>query len=209
MSAPRLRSFTLSIDWELEIGRGTPAQLKWVDELTPELVSLLDSLRLPASWGLADPARSAATEAILASAQPHELAVLGDRSWLGWGAGSSRATRELSRRVLGAAARQIPIRSLVLHNESSIANGLPLVEMGIRTIRQPLGHEVLRPVLLATMPKGLRLIERVERLTLPTWWNWWEGQQLAERSHGEVSHLGLDAQQVCNAGSRGWRRVEA
>jgi len=180
MSAPRFGTLTLSIDWELEVGRGTPAQLRWIDELTPELVGLLDSLGMPATWGVADPARSAATEAILASTQFHELAILGDRNWLGWGAGGTRAARELTRRVLGAAARQIPIRSLVLHNESSFAHGLPMVELGIRTVRQPLGHDVLRPVLLASLPKGLQLIERVERLTLPTWWNWWEGTPLTQ-----------------------------
>jgi hypothetical protein len=207
MSAPRLGSLTLSIDWELEIGRGSAAQLRWVDELTPELVALLDSLGMPATWGVADPARSAATEAILASTQPHELAILGDRNWLGWGAGGSRATRELTRRVLGAAARQIPIHSLVLFNESSIAQSLPLLELGIRTIRQPIGHEVLRPAMLAKLPRSLRLVERVQRMTLPRWWNWWEGLQLDDGCG--TCHLGFEAAQLCQAGPRGWRKLTA
>ncbi|WP_425619378.1 hypothetical protein NA78x_003118 [Anatilimnocola sp. NA78] len=209
-------SITLSIDLELEIGRASKAQLRWLDELTPELVTLLDSHAIAATWAVADPGRSAATEAVLASSQPHELAVLGDRSWLGWGAGGSRANRELSRRITGAAARQIAIRTLVLRNESSFANGLPLAELGIRAIRQPIGNEVLRPVSLAGLSHGLQVAEQVQRLALPTWWSWWDWQsQLSAQCRrtslfpgAAVSHFGIDAQQLCDAGPRGLHRLD-
>jgi hypothetical protein len=216
MSALNPTSLTLSIDLELEIGRASPSQLQWLDDLTPELVALLDSHGIAATWAVADPARSAATEAILNSSQPHEIAVLGDRSWLGWGAGGSRAKRELTRRITGAAARQIAIRTLVLHNESSFANGLQLSELGVQTIRQPIGHEVLRPVSLIGLAKGLAVAEQVQRLVLPHWWNnWWEGEsQLAARCRQPsllpdlaTCHLGLDAQQLCSAGPRGIHRL--
>jgi hypothetical protein len=215
MVAVNPTSLTLSLDLELEIGQATPSQLEWLDDLTPELVALLDSHGIAATWAVADPARSAATDAILDSKLPHEIAVLGDRTWLGWGAGGSRANRELARRISGAAARQIDIRTLVLHNESSFANGLQLAELGIQTIRQPIGHEVLRPVSLIGLAKGLAIAEQVQRLTLPNWWNWWEGEspllsrcrqrsRLPERA---TCHLGLDAQQLCLAGPRGLHRL--
>ncbi len=215
MAALNPTSLTLSIDLELEIGRASANQLQWLDDLTPELVALLDSHGIAATWAVADPARSAATEAILASEQPHEIAVLGDRSWLGWGAGGSRAKRELTRRISGAADRQIAIRTLVLHNESSFANGLQLGELGIQAIRQPIGHEVLRPVSLMGLAKGLLIAEQVQRLALPNWWNWWEGEsQLAARCRQPsllpdraTCHLGLDAQQLCTAGLRGLYRL--
>jgi len=214
--APAIGSLTLSIDLELEIGRASKSQLRWLDELTPELVGLLDSHAIAATWAVADPARSAATEAVLASSQPHELAVLGDRSWLGWGAGGCRANRELSRRITGAAARQITVRTLVLRNESSFANGLPLSELGIRAIRQPIGYEVLRPVSIAGLPPGLQVAEQVQRLALPTWWSWWDWQsQLAAQCRrtslfpgAAVYHLGIDAQQLCDAGPRGLHRLD-
>lgn len=215
MSALHPVSITLSLDLELEIGRATATHAQRLDDLTPELVAQLDSYGIPATWGLADPARSAATDAILDSKLPHEIAVLGDRSWLGWGAGGSRANRELARRISGAASRQITIRSLVLHNESSIANGLPLGELGITTIRQPIGHEVLRPVSLAGVGQGLQVAERVRRLALPTWWTWWDGEsQLTYhfRRRNLLSartgyHFGLDAQQLCSAGPRSLGRL--
>ncbi|QDU27985.1 hypothetical protein ETAA8_30770 [Anatilimnocola aggregata] len=216
MADVQLGSITLSIDLELEISRASKTQLRWLDDLTPELVALLDSHAIPATWAVADPARSAATEPVLASTQPHELAVLGDRSWLGWGAGGSRANRELARRINGAAARQITIRTLVLHNESSFANGLPLAELGIRAIRQPIGHEVVRAVSMAGLPHDLQLAEQVQRVTLPTWWSWWDWQsQLATQFRrtslfpGHVAcHLGIDAQQLCDAGPRGLHRLD-
>lgn len=215
MSVLNPTSLTLSIDLELEIGRASASQLQWLDDLTPELVALLDSHGIAATWAVADPARSAATDAILSSQQPHEIAVLSDRSWLGWGAGGSRAKRELTRRVSGAAARNIAIRTLVLHNESSFANGLQLGELGVQTIRQPIGHEVLRPVALGGLAKGLTVAEQVQRLELPSWWNWWEGEsQLAARCRQPslfpdraTCHWGLDAQQLCTAGARGLHRL--
>lgn len=206
---------TLTLDWELEIG-GSP-NWRRIDDLTPDVVDLLDSLRLPATWGVADPARSAATESVLASTQTHELAVLGDRSWLGWGAGGQRASRELTRRILGAAARNIPIRSLLLHHEASIPAGLPLVELGIRSIRQPIGHQVNRPDTLGSLPAGLQLAERVQKLALPQWWNWWDAQlRLVDLFHAHahqagiatVTHLGINAQQLCSAGTRGLIQLE-
>lgn len=215
MPAPNSSSLTLSIDLELEIGRTSPSDLARLDDLTPALVDLLDAHRIVATWAVADPARSAATETILAATQPHEIAVLGDRSWLGWGAGGLRANRELSRRISGAAAREIKIRTLVLHNESSFANGLELAELGIQTIRQPIGHQVLRPVSLMGLAKGLVLAEQVQRLVLPTWWNWWEAdanlttrwRQQSLLSGRATCHLGIDAQQLCSAGPRGLQRL--
>lgn len=204
---------TLSLDLELEISRATPDQLRWLDQVTPELVALLDTHAIAATWAVADPGRSAATEAILNSRQKHELAVLGDRSWLGWGAGGSRASRELARRINGAAARQIRVRSLVLHNEASFALDLPLQELGIQILRQPVGHEVIQPVALASLSPDLLVAEQVQRLSVPGWWSWdWESHLLARcrrlgRLGGQFSgHLGLDAEQLCAGGPRGFQR---
>lgn len=217
MPAPNPSSLTLSIDLELEIGRTSSSDLARLDALTPDLVDLLDAHSIVATWAVADPGRSAATEMILAATQPHEIAVLGDRSWIGWGAGGSRANRELTRRICGATERGINIRTLVLHNESSFANGLDLAELGIQTIRQPIGHQVLRPVSLMGLAKGLVLAEQVQRLVLPTWWNWWESEanlttrwrQQSHLSGRATCHLGIDAQQLCTAGPRGLQRLSS
>lgn len=216
MSAPPSVSITLSLDLELEIGRATATHAQRLDDLTPDLVALLDSHGIAATWGLADPARSAATDAILASRLPHEIAVLGDRSWLGWGAGGSRANRELARRIAGAAGRQIGVRSLVLHNESSIACGLPLADLGIAAVRQPIGHQTTRPNVIMGTSHRLKVADPVQRLALPSWWSWFDHdshpsarlRRRGARTTPTVYHFGLDAQQLCSAGPRALSRLD-
>ena len=71
-----------SIDLELEIERQSWDRQDRLAEIGSELLRLLDRHQIPATWGVADPSLSAATESILASSTPHEVAVLGDRSFL-------------------------------------------------------------------------------------------------------------------------------
>jgi hypothetical protein len=81
--------------------------------LTTELINLMNSYRLPATWAVSDPAHSAATPQILRSAVEHELAILGDANWLGPTAGRTRFARELSRRVLQSRSAGLTISTLV------------------------------------------------------------------------------------------------
>jgi hypothetical protein len=94
--------------------------------VTTELIDLMDAHRLPATWAVSDPAHSAATSRIVRSATPHELAILGDSSWIGETAGRSRFARELSRRVAQARTTGLSIRTLVLRN-ASIEENIDLV----------------------------------------------------------------------------------
>jgi hypothetical protein len=77
------------------------------------LIGLMDSLRLPATWAVSDPAHSGATALVLRSAAGHEMAILGDAHWLGPTAGRTRFARELTRRVSQARAAGIDVCSLV------------------------------------------------------------------------------------------------
>ena len=51
--------------------------------VTRRLISLADSERLPVTWAVSDPAHSAATSLILQSPIEHEMAILGDATWVG------------------------------------------------------------------------------------------------------------------------------
>ena len=70
-----------------------------LETVTAELAERLARYNLPASWAVADPAVSAATERLLHAGAAHEIAILGDRSWVGREAGRARFARELARRV--------------------------------------------------------------------------------------------------------------
>jgi hypothetical protein len=90
------------------------------------LIALADSLRLPVTWAVNDPAHSAATSLVIQSAVEHEMAILGDANWVGATAGRTRFARELLRRITQARATGIAVSSLVPH-VASIENHIDLV----------------------------------------------------------------------------------
>src|SRR3954464_5807578 len=94
--------------------------------VTRRLISLAASERLPITWAVSDPAHSAATSLILQSAIEHELAILGDATWVGATAGRTRFARELIRRLAQARAIGLDVTSLVPH-VASIENQIDLV----------------------------------------------------------------------------------
>src|SRR5687767_5760915 len=94
----RVGTLILSVDLELDWGHQEGYQHERLDEVRRRLVELMRVHALPATWAVADPALSVATESILAANSQHEIAVLGDQAWLGTGWGRIRLGRELARR---------------------------------------------------------------------------------------------------------------
>src|SRR3989304_2860921 len=68
-------------------------------QVTEQLFEMFNRHRLPATWAVGDPAHSAAAGLVAASETRHDLALLGDRYWIGKTAGRTRFARELARRV--------------------------------------------------------------------------------------------------------------
>lgn len=163
---------TLSIDLELDIDQQTEACRERLDELRTELISLLNRRELPATWAVADPAISAATDPILRSKLGHELAVLADQSWYGPGAGRQRLRRELGRRFDRARRAGISLSTLVLRNVNEVSDIDLLVEQGITAIRGP-ADDAQRP------HEGPRSASRADIWHLPSAWRmptqsaWW------------------------------------
>jgi hypothetical protein len=82
-------------------------------DVTSQLVELLDSHRLAATWAVGDPAHSATTALLTLSEIQHEVALLGDHHWLGPNAGRKRFANELARRVSQARASGIALNTLM------------------------------------------------------------------------------------------------
>ena len=118
--------FTLSIDLELDPLRPGRNQPRSLEAITDHLVGLLTRYQVPATWAVADPAISAATEVLLAANAGHEIAILGDPTWVGHEAGRMRFGRELARRVLHGRAAGIPISTLALRG-TELADHLDLI----------------------------------------------------------------------------------
>lgn len=163
---------TLSIDLELEINQQTETCRLRLDDLRAELIALLDQHQIPATWAVADPAISAATEPIFASRIGHELAVLAEQSWFGAGSGRLRLRRELGRRFDRARRAGISLSTLVLRNVDEVSEIDLLVEHGITAIRGP-----ARPAGEAVSPA--RPSSRADIWHLPAAWQfpmqsaWW------------------------------------
>ncbi len=191
--------FTLSIDLELDIHQQTEAYRQRLDDLRNNLITLLEQHQMPATWAVADPAISAATEPIFASTVPHELAVLADRTWFGAGSGRLRLRRELGRRFDRARRAGISLSTLVLRNVDEVSEVDALVEHGISAIRgpaRPIGETVDPP--RSSLRADIWHQPVAWQLPLQSaWWlptNWSLKRRIrkAMRQHSAV-HLAIDS----------------
>lgn len=103
----------VSIDLEPPAIRRSVRPANGLDATTRRLIELFRCYELPATWAVADPVHSAATERLVTLGVRHEIAVMGDSTWVGRQAGRGRFAQELARRVLKARAAGLAISTLV------------------------------------------------------------------------------------------------
>jgi hypothetical protein len=129
---------TISIDLELEIDHFSGPRQTALDRIRDRLIEMCADQQIAATWAVADPARSAASDLILASGRGHEIAVLGDRTWLGRGAGRLRTQRELARRFEGARRVGMSMTTLALRHSDLPLDMNWLAPHGITALREPI-----------------------------------------------------------------------
>ena len=196
-------SVILSIDLELDLNHQETLLQKRLDALRTELVELTRELRLSATWAVADPALSAATESILSANVGHEIAVSGDRAWLGPGCGRLRMSRELARRFGGARKAGVSVTTLALRNVEHVRDLDLLVEQGITAIHRPpvetpsLARKIAAPAIsfgLWHAPMAWRIPDQA------AWWTpgaWLAGHEIRWIVRRRLqSHLQIDAQRL-------------
>ena len=94
----------ISIDLELDPLRRIADQQHGLEAATDRLITLLDTYRVPATWAVADPAVSAATDRLTASGSSHEIAVLGSLRISAAGTNSPSAAMQRFRQDLEGVA---------------------------------------------------------------------------------------------------------
>jgi len=104
----------ISIDLELDPQRRVPNQRRYFEDVAPSLLELLRRYQVCATWGVADPAVSALTDRLTSEGGGHEIAILGDSTWVGLEAGRCRFAREMARRAERARSASLGISSLLL-----------------------------------------------------------------------------------------------
>lgn len=127
---------TISIDLEFDVQDRLHVRQSEMATLVSRSLSVLRALKLPATWAVADPVHSAATDEILASNTKHEIAVLGDETWVGASAGRMRFAHELSRRVESARAAGYAVSTLALRGVQLEDHSDLLVKQRISAVRQ-------------------------------------------------------------------------
>jgi hypothetical protein len=125
----------LSVDLELDLDHQDLPGQERLDHVRRQLVEGMRQAGVAATWAVADPALSAATESILAADPGHEIAVLGDQAWLGPGSGRMRLNRELERRFGGARKAGIASTTLALRNVDHVVDLDLLLDHGITAVR--------------------------------------------------------------------------
>ena len=128
---------TLSIDLEVDAAHLGLAEQRSLEAVTSRLLELMGKYELPATWAVADPAVSAATERVVSLQAGHEIAISGDATWVGREAGRSRFGRELARRATHARASGLAISTLVLKTSELEDHSDLAIKQGITAVRHP------------------------------------------------------------------------
>jgi hypothetical protein len=206
----------LSIDLELEIGSHGPQDESRLDEIRTHLVRLTQQHALPATWAVADPLLSAASEAVLAANVGHELAVLGDRSWMGHGAGRTRLARELTRRFTSARNAGLPVSTLVLRNVEQVPDFDLLLGHGVTAVRNPAVDSAVLARNLATPPLRYGIWQAPTAWSIPPrprWWTSlaWQIQRQIRRAarSGGTLHLQIDAPRLVASGPEALTAIDS
>lgn len=202
MAGPASGQLVVSIDLELENLSHSLAKQKSLDALTSQLVAELGARQMPATFAVADPVLSAATDTITQSAGGHELAVLADATWAGPGAGRERFARELARRFDSARAAGLNVSTLALRHLEMEEHFDLLPKNAISAVRtDPVSR---RGLLLPPQVLRFGVWQLTASLRLPQSARWWlGGSESAARGllkqavkQGHIVHLLIDAPQL-------------
>lgn len=165
---------TISIDWSADdAGLDLVAQ-RAMDRLGDNLAALFGALNLPATLAVADPTALSSVQSLSSSPMQHEIAILGDASWMGREVPPSRFARELARRTEGGRAAGHSVSTLVTKSHALDHAGLA-ARHGITAVRHMRTDK-------STAGRGLRsrslqfgLWSFPVTMTLPGGSRWWPG----------------------------------
>jgi len=207
---------TISIDLELDIDQRATACQRSLDEVTYALLGFCRRHKLAATWAVADPFVSAATECVTGEGVPHELAILGDPLWVGFLVPRQRFARELDRRVHGARAAGLPLTTLALRRTTLQNDADLLVKQGITAVRTSI---VDQDDVVGERPEPLRfgVWKFPVTVSLPSVDNFWalggpprRARRLLRRivRQGGLMTLAIDGSELVDQGRRGLQIVE-
>ncbi len=166
-----------------------------------ELLRMMRARHVPATWAVSR--ADALTDQLVRESAGHDVALLGDASWVGAAAGRTRFARELAARTTALRRRGGELAAIVLRDVSLTEHLDLLVKHRISLIRAGTSD---RPQMTPLQPQSLRfgvwlapvwaVIPRTDR------WSWLGAaplvRQAARRAaqSGGVAHLVVDAERL-------------
>jgi hypothetical protein len=196
----------LSIDLELDVEHQEAHLQRRLDEVRSRLVEMTKSAAIPTTWAVADPTLSAASESILSAGCGHELAVLGDRAWIGPGCGRVRLDRELARRFSAPRKAGMAVSTLALRNVEQVVDLNLLLDHGVTALCGPAAEHPALARKLGQPPTRFGLWQPPAAWQLPLQSSWWspaawlvrrEIKQAIRRQ--SLMHVRLDAPRLVGA----------
>jgi hypothetical protein len=170
---------------------------------------------VPATWAVADPLLSAASDQVLSAGVGHELAVLGDRTWIGYGAGRTRLARELARRFDALRKTGIPVATLALRNVEQVLDLDLLVDHQVSAIRGPAVESAAQVRRTPPHPIRFGIWQAPTPWRIPPGAGWWISagwriRREIERTirRGGQLHLAIDAPRLIEAGDEGLTAIQ-
>jgi hypothetical protein len=137
ISGDSLGTLVLSIHLELDLEDQTRRDEQRLDDIRSRLIDMTKTSGVSATWAVADPMLSVASESLLAAGVGHEVAVLGDEAWLGQGCGRGRLARELARRFSAPRKIGMAVSTLALRNMTQVGDYDLLIQNGVTAISGP------------------------------------------------------------------------
>jgi hypothetical protein len=161
----------ISIDLAIEGAQRGLVEQRSLDRVAHLLLDLLDEYQLPATWTMSDPAVSTIALKVLRAGPAHEIALLGDSSWVSRDIPRKGFAHQLAHRVNRARAAGLTIATLALRSEWSENHSDLAIKHGIAAVRH--SAPASRPAPPRTLPLGLWSFPVA--LHLPGASRWWPG----------------------------------
>lgn len=206
--------FVVSVELDAHADDHTVEHHRELAKVTKSLIETFNSYRIAATWGVSDPAFSASTALVTRSTVAHEIAILGDSTWVGATAGRTRFARELERRVKKSRSLGIDVTSLIPRVESVDEYIDLVVKQEIRGVSgvegEPMNRRLPSPRALHygvwELPVAVRLPKQMPRFVAK-----WSLTRMMRRalSTATTFHLQIDAPSLALDANRGLKVVEA
>ncbi len=154
MAAGRLGALAITVDLNLG-GAGGKHGPKQETAILTRLLELFDLYELSATWAAAEPAQSDAIGRIRETGAAHEIALLGESTWVGSEAGRPQFARQLERRMGAACGAGLSLSTLALCGARVPRDHYDLlVKHSVCVVRQ--SRAGARRALAALQPQSLR-----------------------------------------------------